>query len=161
VTFTPSILGPETATLTHAINAGTGTQTVRLTGTGVGTPTARVSPPHLSFGNQKRGTTSTGQAVILSNIGSAPLAIYEHYCQRKLAQTNSCGSSLGRGGSCHIAITFTPQPVGPLRGTLTITDNSSTGNTQTVALSGVGLASFTITPTPSSLTIKRGIVGGT
>jgi FG-GAP-like repeat/Abnormal spindle-like microcephaly-assoc'd, ASPM-SPD-2-Hydin/FG-GAP repeat len=160
VTFTPTIVGGENATLTVADNAGTGTQTVSLTGTGVGVPTAGIAPPSLSFGSQIVNTTSAAQTVTLSNTGSAALSITSVPISGGFAETNNCGSTLAAPGTCTIGVTFTPTSTGPFSGTLTITDNSSTGSTQTVMLSGTGLAAFTITPTPSTETVYRGVLGG-
>jgi hypothetical protein len=163
VTFTPSIAGVESATLTVTDNAGSSTQTVSLTGTGVGVPVAGVSPPSLSFGNQQQGTTSNPQAVTLSNTGTGALAISSISISGNfLISSNGCGSSLAQNSSCPIGITFTPQSTGALTGTLTITDNNNNvaGSTQAVSLSGTGLAAFTITPTPSTETVDRGVLGG-
>src|SRR5262249_20986656 len=51
VTFTPGATGTRDATLLLADNAGTGTQTFTLTGTGV-TPLVTLSPPSLTFATQ-------------------------------------------------------------------------------------------------------------
>jgi FG-GAP-like repeat/Abnormal spindle-like microcephaly-assoc'd, ASPM-SPD-2-Hydin/FG-GAP repeat len=160
VNFAPSFFGAASATLTLTSNAGMGTQSVSLTGTGVGVPTARISPASLTFGNQAKGTPSASQTAILTNIGMVPLAVTNIQVSGNFKQTNNCGTSLPAGSSCQIAITFTPQSEGPLSGILTVTDNSSTSATQTVSLSGTGLGSFAIYPTPASLTVKRGILGG-
>jgi hypothetical protein len=162
VTFTPSIAGVESATLTVTDNAGSGTQTVSLTGTGVGIPVAGVSPPSLSFGNQQQGTTSSPETVMLSNTGTGALAISSISISGNFVQTNNCGSSLAQNSSCQISVTFTPQSAGALTGTLTINDNSNgvTGSTQVVRLSGTGLAAFSITPTPKTETVHRGLLAG-
>jgi hypothetical protein len=64
------------------------------------------------------------------------------------------------GGSCTINVTFTPSAGGPLTGNLTITDNSNntTGNTQTVSLSGTGEDYTLTTPSgsSSSATVSQG-----
>jgi FG-GAP-like repeat/Abnormal spindle-like microcephaly-assoc'd, ASPM-SPD-2-Hydin/FG-GAP repeat len=140
ITFTPSLVGAESATLTVTDNAGSGTQTVSLTGTGVGVPNAGVSPPSLSFGNQLQGTTSPAQTVTLSNTGTGALAISSISTTGNFAETNTCRSSVAANGSCTISVTFTPQASGSLTGVLTITDNNggTTGSTQTVTLSGTG-----------------------
>ncbi|HEV2381082.1 MAG TPA: choice-of-anchor D domain-containing protein [Terriglobia bacterium] len=109
-----------------------------------GLPLASPSTTSLTFASQLVGTTSTAQTVTLTNTGN-------------FAETNNCGSSLAQNASCQISVTFTPQSVGLLSGTLTITDNSNgaAGSMQTVSLSGTGTAPFTITPTPSTETITR------
>jgi hypothetical protein len=108
------------------------------------------------------GTKSATQTVTLSNTGSGALAISSIGVSGNFAQTNNCGSSLAQTSSCQISVTFTPQSVRALTGTLTITDNNNAvaGSTQTVILSGTGIPYFTITPTPGSQTVPRGDLGG-
>jgi hypothetical protein len=73
------------------------------------------------------------------------------------AQTNTCGTSLGAGANCTIAVTFTPTASGSLTGSITITDNAS-GSPQTVSLTGTGAA---IALSPASLTFSGVAVGAT
>jgi len=158
VTFTPSIAGVESATLTVTDNAGNGTQTVSLTGTGVGIPNAGVSPPSLSFGNQQQGTTSNPQTVMLSNTGTGALAISSISISGNFSiSSNGCGSSLAQNSSCQIGIRFTPQASGTVSGKLTIADNNNSvaGSTQAVSLSGTG-TNFSIAASPASQTIPSG-----
>jgi hypothetical protein len=61
------------------------------------------------------------------------------------AQTNNCPPVIVRGAKCTISLTFTPGVVGAESATLNVNDNAGTG-TQTVALSGMGLAPATLTP---------------
>jgi len=158
VTFTPSIAGVESATLTVTDNAGNGTQTVSLTGTGVGIPNAGVSPPSLSFGNQQQGTTNNPQTVMLSNTGTGALAISSISISGNFSiSSNGCGSSLAQNSSCQIGIRFTPQASGTVSGKLTIADNNNSvaGSTQAVSLSGTG-TKFSIAASPASQTIPSG-----
>jgi hypothetical protein len=160
VTFTPSIAGAESATLTVDDNGGTGAQTVSLSGAGT-VAVASLSPSSLSFAGQAVGTTSAAQTVTLMNTGGAPLAITGVTVSAGFAESNTCGSSLAAGGKCTISVTFTPAATGSFTGTLSVIDNSNgvAGSTQTVSLSGTGLAGFSITPTPSTETVTRGILG--
>jgi hypothetical protein len=142
VTFTPSLVGAESATLTVTDNAGSGTQTISLTGTGVGIPAAGISSAGLAFGNQLQSTTSPAQTVTLSNSGTAALAISSISISGNFSiSSNGCGSSLAQNSSCKIGITFTPQSTGALSGSLTITDNSggTTGAMRSISLSGTGV----------------------
>jgi HYDIN/CFA65/VesB family protein/centrosomal CEP192-like protein len=142
VSFTPQSTGTLTGTLTISDNSSTGSmQTVILTGTGLGIPIASLAPVSLSFGTQQQGISSGSQTVILSNPGSAALSINSVSTTGNFAITsNNCGTALAPGGSCQIGVSFTPLSTGSLTGTLTVSDNSSTGSTQTVSLSGTGLA---------------------
>ncbi len=160
VTFTPSIAGAESATLTVEDNGGTDAQTVSLSGTGTAA-VGSLSPASLSFAGQTVGTTSAAQTLTLTNSGSAPLAITGVTVSSGFAESNTCGSSLAAGGSCMISVTFTPTTTGTVSGMLSVTDNSNgvANSTQTAMLSGTGLGGFTITPTPSTETINRGVLG--
>jgi hypothetical protein len=53
---------------------------------------------------------------------------------------NNCPTNLAAGANCTIAVSFSPQTVGPAVASLVITDNSNdtTGSTQTVSLNGAG-----------------------
>ncbi|PYV04502.1 MAG: hypothetical protein DMG26_07295, partial [Acidobacteria bacterium] len=161
VTFTPSVGGTRTGTLTVTDNAGGSPQTASLTGTGVA-PGATLSPASLTFARQNVGTTSAPQAATLSNSGSAALSISSIAItgadSGDFAQTNNCGSSLAAGAQCTINVTFTPSAGGTRTATLTVTDSAS-GSPQTASLSGTGVASVTLSPT--SLTFTSQNVGAT
>src|SRR5208282_5146366 len=58
ITFTPSAVGSRSASLTFIYNAANSPQSVTLAGTGTA-PTATLSAPTLSFGNQPVNTPST------------------------------------------------------------------------------------------------------
>src|SRR5271157_2429407 len=118
-----------------------------------------VAPTGLGFGSQVVGSTSTAQAVSVSNFSGSALDVTSITASGSFAQTNSCPSILVAGDRCAIYATFSPTAIGPLTGTLTITDNSNgvTGSTQTVNLSGTG------TPAPLVITASSGSMtyGGT
>jgi hypothetical protein len=124
-------------------------------------PVASLSPASLAFGNQSVGTTSAAQTLTLSNTGNAALAITGVAASPNFSQANDCGSSIAASGNCTINVTFLPAAIGPLTGTLTMTDNSNgvAGSTQTVSLSGTGTAPVAITGvsiTPTSATLNSG-----
>jgi Beta-propeller repeat/Abnormal spindle-like microcephaly-assoc'd, ASPM-SPD-2-Hydin len=141
VTFTPTVVGAKTGTLTLTYPdpsnpSATVTLTVILAGTGVSV-TASVSPASLSFPNQSPNTSSVPLAVTLSNTGQSPLAITSIATTSGSAftQTNNCGSSLAAASNCTIEVTFSPTANGTATGTLTITDDAP-NSPQTVPLSG-------------------------
>src|SRR4029077_8009292 len=74
LTFTPGALGARTAVLNVADNAIPSPQSVTLNGTGTA-PTASVAPLNIPFGNQRKGSTSAGTDVIVSNTGTDKLTI--------------------------------------------------------------------------------------
>jgi hypothetical protein len=169
VTFTPSATGSLSASLNFTDNASNSPQTVDLTGTGVTTPVpvAGVSPGSLTFSNQGVGTTSTSQPVTLSNTGNAALTITSIIDSANFSlgsPSNTCAGSVAASGSCTINVTFTPTATGTLTGTLTITDNSNgvTASTQTVNLTGTGVATAPVAGvSPGSLTFSNQGVGTT
>ncbi len=140
VTFTPSLVGTETATLNFADNAAGSPQTVSLTGTGASAAVGSLSPASLTFGAQLIGTTSAAQTVTLSNSGSGALgSISISTDNSAFAETNNCPSSLATGGSCTISVTFTPSFAGTDTGNLLISDDAL-GSPQSVSLTGSGIA---------------------
>jgi hypothetical protein len=114
-------------------------------------PAASLSSTNVSFGNQTTGTTSAPQSVILTNTGAVSLAnngiAISGTNSNDFAQTNNCGASITPNGSCIINVTFTPSATGARSATITISDNAP-GNPHTVALSGTGLASTTLSISP-------------
>jgi hypothetical protein len=145
LTFTPAAAGARSATLTVAHNAGSGSSALTLSGTGVSaTPVAGASPTALGFA-QTLGTTSTPQAVTLSNGGGAPLALTSitltgaQAIDFDLASGTTCaaGSSVAAGASCVIYVVFTPSANGSRAATLSIAHNAA-GSPTTIALSGTG-----------------------
>jgi hypothetical protein len=103
-----------------------------------GSPGAAMPIPSISFGDQVVGTASAGQAITLSNTGSAALRIVGIAVALPFAQTNTCDSSLAAGATCTINVTFDPTTEGDFTSNLSITDNAE-GSPQTVALSGTGV----------------------
>jgi hypothetical protein len=156
VTFTPSINGVESASLSIVDNAAGSPQTVALTGTGVA-PVVSLSAASVPFGNQLVGTTSTPQSVTLQNSGSAPLTITSILItgtnSGDFAQTNTCGSILLPGAGCSISVTFAPSPsvAGSEAAFVALTD-SALGSPQMVSLSGTGIAAVV---TPASLSFPN------
>jgi hypothetical protein len=138
VTFTPTAAGSRSGLVTITDSATGSPQTISLSGTGyTAGPTAILSATNLNFGNQQIGSTSSAQAVTLSNTGTAALSITGIAASAQYGQTNTCGVSVAVGANCTISVTFTPTAMGAQTGTITITDNAS-GNPQTVTLSGTG-----------------------
>lgn len=96
-----------------------------------------VSAAKLIFKDQQIGTTSDPQTVTVVNRGNMPQTISPRVVG-DFSQTNDCGSELIAGGSCDIAITFTPTKSGFAYGSLEIPSSSPFGgapaNPATVAL---------------------------
>jgi hypothetical protein len=138
VTFTPTITGNETASVSITDNAPASPQAVSLTGFGVGSgPAAQLSATSLTFPLTVVGTQSKAQTVTLTNAGNATLTISKIAASVNFTETNTCGTSVAVGASCTITITFKPTMPNALTGAVTITDNAA-GSPQSVALSGTG-----------------------
>lgn len=136
VTFTPTQIGPRSASLTIADNGLKGTQLLSLTGIG-GTAgaNATVSPSSVNFGNQKVNTTSAAQPVTLSNYGTVALDITDISVSTDFSETNNCSATLASGASCTVNVTFTPGGTGSFAGTLSVADVAP-DSPQGVSLSG-------------------------
>ncbi|MGD0124662.1 MAG: choice-of-anchor D domain-containing protein [Terriglobia bacterium] len=178
ITFTPAASGSLSATLSVTASS-VGDPSVGLTGTGTSTgggtgggssPSLTLSSASLAFGSQPVDATSSAQTVTLSNTGSAALSITSLTITGTNAGNfaeigNTCGSSVAAGGTCTVAVTFTPSAAGSSTAALSITDNA-TGSPQSVSLSGTGahdvILSWTASTTPGVLgyDVYRGTTSG-
>jgi Abnormal spindle-like microcephaly-assoc'd, ASPM-SPD-2-Hydin len=149
VTFTPTVAGNRSGTLTITDDAASSPQMVSLSGVGVGgsAPIVSLSTSTLTFSPQVIGTTSAGQNVTVTNIGSANLTVASIAASAGFAETDNCvGVNVAPSGSCSISATFTPALSGPAVGEITLMDNA--GNSpQLIGLSGSGVYPVTLTPT--------------
>jgi hypothetical protein len=93
------------------------------------------TPSALTFSSQITGTTSAAQTITLTNTGSGSLNITTISSTGDFSQTNNCAASIASGGTCAIAVSFSPTAAGSRSGTLSVADDA-TGSPQTAALSG-------------------------
>jgi hypothetical protein len=151
ITYTPSVSGAETATLTITDSAANSPQTVSLSGTGVGQIT--LSTASFAFGNQGIGSPSAAKTVTVTNNDSAAVAITSA-ASTEISGTNAadfaesastCGATLASKAACTISITYTPSLSGAETATLTLVD-SATNSPQTVSLTGTGVAQVALSP---------------
>lgn len=187
VGFDPTVAGAESATLQITGTDAVGnsfTQGVDLTGTGQApevtlTTSPPTSPAALTFGSVTLNATSTVQDVTLTNTGNATLAISSvvidssvgnptDFIVNPAGTSSACGSagsnSIAPGGTCTIAVEFTPTTTGPLTGQVDIVDNADNGSaaTQTIALSGTGIAqTFIVGLSPTTLPFANTTVNTT
>ncbi|MDE3104782.1 MAG: choice-of-anchor D domain-containing protein [Acidobacteriota bacterium] len=145
IAFAPTVSGTRTGTLT--VTDGAGTQMASLTGLGQAPPTDTLAPLSLSFAPQVLQTVSALQTVTLTNSGDVPLTLIGAQTTGNFAVSNPCGTSLNGHSSCALSVTYTPQAVGAVSGTLTVSDSY---RSQTVTLSGTGLAPAGVSLSPSS-----------
>ncbi len=154
--FTPTQEGAAAGTLTFV--DGAGTQTVLLSGFGYSPPTDVLNPTSLAFANTAVGQTSIPPlTILLTNTGDLALAsIAPSVSAGFKILNNGCGTQLGGHSACSISVAFTPTQLGSQTGALTISDAL---RTQTVALSGTGIQSATLSVSPTSLTFASQNVG--
>jgi len=166
VTFTPTIDGVRTGTITITDSVASSPQKITLTGNGTKGVAGTLSPASLDFGNQTQSTKSATQTVSFMNTGSATLTINGFsLIGANLASfgisTTTCqqNQSLAVGQSCTFSMVFDPQAIGTLSATLQILDNSAQ-SPRSVPLTGVGLAPPAVTLSAKSLSFTAQPVGG-
>jgi hypothetical protein len=125
-------------------------------------PAAGLSPTSVAFPQQALGSTSSPQAVTLTNIGGAALSIsginFGGQDASDFAETNTCGAGLGVGASCQINVTFTPTAFGNSTGILVVASDGL-GGPQTVTLTGITAPGAGISLTPSNVPFPSQYVG--
>jgi len=149
-----------------AISTGNATITVTYTVGGqsvataipvsVASPTLSATPASLIFTNQKIGTRSAAQQIILSNSTQAPVSVVVVHTAGDFAETDNCISSspLAPAATCAISVTFTPTAVGSRLGTLTI-GNSMNITPATLSLTGTGIGQPATKSTTSAQQTSR------
>ncbi len=151
VTFTPTVSGFRSGTITIQDDAGGSPHMINLSGTGQG-PAVTLTPSSLAFPSMPVGTSSGSQSITLANTGNMDLALSAIQAAGDYTQTNNCPASLAAGTTCTINVTFTPTEVGTRTGTVTISDNVA-GSPQSAGLTGSGIVqSALVALTPASLT---------
>ncbi len=163
VTLTPTAPGAVPATtLAVTTNAPNSPLTLTLSGTGIAQAT--LLPSTVNFGNVVVGQTSALQTVILTNnlpssISISSLAVTAGTPYAIDPSSTCLNPTLGAGLTCTVALTLTPASVGTQpAGTLTVSFGAP-NSPLTVALSGTGVASVTLTP--ASIAFGSGLVGTT
>jgi hypothetical protein len=154
VNFAPTVAGNRTGALTVADNASGSPRTLPFTGTAT-VAGAGLSRTSISFPLEMLGTTSSPQAMLLTNTGTASLLITSISMTGDFTQSNNCGSSLAPHARCIFSITFTPTAEKKRTGTLAIQDNAP-NRQQTVNLSG---SSSVIGAAPNLLSFTPQLVG--
>lgn len=155
ITFTPSIVGAESATLTVSWTGGSITSS--LTGTGLAAVVTLVpSNPSTCTGNPFDSTTNgtpsadspcaftlnNGTASTLTSVTPSVTGTNSADFAYSIPGSGGCGSTLAPNASCTINDTFTPSIVGAETATLKVTYNGSSNVTS--ALSGTGTSSGTV-----------------
>jgi hypothetical protein len=154
VTFTPTVLGALTGTLTFTDNASNSPQTVTLSGTGI--EPATLTPASATYANQAVGTTSAAKTFTLTNNQNVALTSIGISTTGDFAvSAATCTASLAAKGKCTISVTFTPTATGKRTGQLSVSDSAS-NSPQTSSLTGTGIVPATLTPASATFTAKVG-----
>jgi uncharacterized repeat protein (TIGR03803 family) len=144
VTFTPTVLGKVTGTLTLTDNAPNSPQALPLSGTGV--EPATLAPASATYAAQAVGTTSPAKTFTLANNQTVVLTSIAISTTGDFAvSTTTCTTSLAAKSKCTISVTFTPTETGTRTGELNVSDSAS-NSPQTMALTGTGVVPATLTP---------------
>jgi hypothetical protein len=161
VTLTPSVLGPESATLTVNDNASTPYNELTSALSGGGVADATLAPASTNFSGVAVHTLSNPKRFTLHNNELTPLSIsgiaFTGTNAADFSQTGgTCGTpptSLAAGATCTISVKFTPSVLGAESATLTVNDNAPAAQYQTLtsSLTGTGLPDVTLKPASTSL----------
>ncbi len=147
LTFTPTVAGARSASLSIAHNASGSPSTVTLNGTGTATaqPAISLNAATLAFASQTLGSSSAAQSVVVSNSGAAALTFSSLTLTGTAAadftRAGTCTptGTLAAGATCTVSFVFTPGAVGARSATLTLASNASNGSA-VLSLSGTGAA---------------------
>jgi trimeric autotransporter adhesin len=168
LTFRPTLIGSEAASLVFTHNAASGSSSVALSGMGTAaaTPTIALSANSLNFGPQELGTQSASQTITVTNVGNGVLSISaltaggSHVAD--FPRSGSCrgGMSLAAaGGNCTLVFAFAPAAIGARSSNLTIASNNSGGNV-TISVAGTATTNIPVaTISPTALTFGSQQIG--
>ncbi|HKF22615.1 MAG TPA: choice-of-anchor D domain-containing protein [Candidatus Angelobacter sp.] len=141
VSFTPTVVGAVSGTLTVPAQAPGSPLVATLQGTGSAvklTPSPNQSPT-FDFGTQDLGTPSDPFQVMLTNVSTQPMTLNSISATGSgFHEKDDCLRRLNAGESCTISATFDPKFDGPEVGSLVIDPKDPIGP-QAFALSGTGL----------------------
>jgi hypothetical protein len=161
VSFTPTVAGSRSATVTITYTGATGSPAViTLSGMGVAaSQSLAVGPATITFPPQVVTTASTlSPYVLLTNTGTSPVTISSIALAGDSDFTISSQgcpispSTLQQGpisNTCAVYVSFTPTAAGARTATVTVTD-SAPGSPTKITLNGTGVAEtkvLTVTPT--------------
>lgn len=142
VELKPAAAGALTASLKFTDNAAGSPQAVTLKGTGLAKPVATVTPAKLTYVATTVGVAAKVQVVTLKNASTtSPMVISSIVLAgtgaTSYTKTTTCTTTLAAAKTCTVSVTFKPKAKGTLSGTLTFTDDATTGK-QIVTLTGTG-----------------------
>ena len=164
--FSPAAVGSRSSSVSIFSDAGSGLQTVPLSGNGVAEATRTLTvTPALNFDDTNIGRESFENTIQLANTGTADItgvAVSENgdthdFFQRGISL---CTGTLTVGASCFMDYAFSPRAAGPRKAILTVTGDQASNSPQSV-LTGNGVVGEpkTITVLPTELDFHSSVVG--
>jgi hypothetical protein len=130
--FTPSSLGPATATARGSWNG----QSYTLHFHGIGTPEFLISPTGLDFGHVALGNAATQQQVAVTNLGAPVMMTGVGGAAGQFGGVQNCqGITLAHNASCSMSYQFTPTTIGDV---VTTAGGTWNGQRFTIRFHGVG-----------------------
>jgi trimeric autotransporter adhesin len=157
VQFTPSTIGPETATLTLTSNTSGTPSPFTLTGNGHALTGLVLTPLAQDFGPTPVHSISAPTLFTLTNLTATPVTLSAPTTTGDFAIANPatsptggpiCTGSLAPNASCFLNLIFTPTITGPITGTLTIPTTNFPINAQ---LTGFGSPDLGLALNPTAL----------
>jgi hypothetical protein len=140
--FSPMTTGSAGGNVVITSDASNSPANLAVSGTGT-TATASLNPTSVNFGFQQIITTSAIHPVTLTNTGLAPLSFSSiappaHF---SLDASTTCkvGTPLAAGGTCKLALKYSPTALGSASGNVVITSNASNSPTN-LPVSGIGVS---------------------
>ncbi len=159
---------PTQATANGAIvitdNASNGTPlavALSASGTGSSNSPLSLSKTSLTFKKTVAGGTSPSQSVTVTNTSGSAVTMGAITASSDYSETNTCpasGSTLGAGANCTVAISFAPQYVGKINGSVAI---AYTGNNSPQFVNVSGSSEAQLTLAPAKLSFPTQAVGST
>jgi alpha-tubulin suppressor-like RCC1 family protein len=141
VTFTPTIIGPETAILTITASGANGSPSmITLSGIGASNGIPTITPnTSINLGNANVGSPTQPQVVTLTNSGTGTLGgISITFGTGILVSANDCTSMLAAGANCMFTISAVPTSIGYFFAQITIGNDSAKG-TQYINVTATGV----------------------
>jgi Protein of unknown function (DUF1573) len=162
IRFLPTAIGVRIGLLTVYGNVSGGQATAALSGSGGAAAAIVLNPFTPTFPATAISATSPAQNITISNTSGTSVSLQAPVVSGAdfRITANTCGTSLGPGVGCTIAIAFTPTASGSRSGTLSITDDVGT---QVASLTGTGaspatdaLSLLSLTFAPQQITTASG-----
>jgi hypothetical protein len=152
VTYKPSQVGQQSATLVVKHDAKGSPADIELRGTGVGQPKVQLPTQPVDFGDDDVDTPSDPKTIMLRNTGTGQLSLQAigisgpDQGDFTIAQGSTCKASqkVAPGASCTIQVVFQPSTAGARNALLTVATNAKQSIHQ-VQLVGTGTGGQTVT----------------